>query len=198
MTKEEYLSRNRLGFEGDLYIKQEIEKLILKFDIENVIETGTFMGSTAKVLSTMVKNVYTIELNDEHYNESNAYLKDLSNVKIIKGDSKEELDKIIPDLKGNTLCYLDAHFYVVCPLMDELKMIAKHKLKPIIVIHDFKVPGKPELGFDAWNNQEFTWEWIKPVIEEIYGVNGYSYYYNSIAEGAKRGVIYIQNTPHEA
>lgn len=48
-------------FEGDFYLRIEFEKLIKKFKIKNIVETGTFMGNTTKESSKMVENVYTIE-----------------------------------------------------------------------------------------------------------------------------------------
>jgi hypothetical protein len=91
------------------------------------------------------------------------------------------------------LFYLDAHSHIETPLLDELKAIAEAEIKPIIVIHDWKIPDRPDLGYDSYNGQDYTFEWIKPSIEAIYG-DEYAYYYNNQAEGAKRGVIYIHSS----
>ena len=71
-------------------------------------------------------------------------------------------------------------------------MIKKFNLKPVITIHDFYVPGSKNLGYDTYNNQSFTYEWIKEDLDLIYE-NNYSYFYNNDidSEGSKRGIIYI-------
>jgi len=89
-------------------------------------------------------------------------------------------------------CEIDHN--LVQPLLDELETIAKYELLPVIAIHDFKVPGGG-LGFDAYNGQEYTFEWIKPKIDKIYSFKnrGYKHYYNTPEKacGAMRGIIYI-------
>ena len=60
---------------------------------------------------------------------------------------------------------------------------------PIIVIHDFKT-NNPELGYDSYNGNDFCFDWIENHIKKIYP-NGFDYYYNTEAVGAKRGLIYI-------
>lgn len=96
-------------------------------------------------------------------------------------------------VNNNTLFFLDAHWGSHCPLKDELKVIAKHGLRPVIAIHDFYVPGEHGLAFDSYNGQALTFDWLGPVFDEIYGANGYHYYYNSEAESTeiKVGIIYI-------
>lgn len=63
-TQEE-LSRNLTGFEGDSYIEEEIKKLVHKFEINTIIETGTFLGGTTQKLAQLANQVYTIEVDSE-------------------------------------------------------------------------------------------------------------------------------------
>ena len=88
--------------------------------------------------------------------------------------------------------YLDAHWYDHCPLKNELQLIKKFNLKPIITIHDFFVPGSKKLGYDSYNGQSFTYEWLKEDLDAIYDKK-YSYFYNNDidSEGAMRGIIYV-------
>lgn len=90
------------------------------------------------------------------------------------------------------LIFLDAHWYKN-PLLSELHAIATHGIKPVIAIHDFKVPDHPELGYDVYAKQNITYDfaYIKESIENIYGKDGYEYHYNSEATGDKRGCIFI-------
>jgi hypothetical protein len=45
----EQLARNLAGFEGDFYIGEEIKKLVQKFQINTIIEAGTFLGGLFRV-----------------------------------------------------------------------------------------------------------------------------------------------------
>ncbi len=190
MTPEEYLEINAKGFEGDSFLKKEFEKIISENEIEVVVETGTFRGATTKHFSEMVKDVYSIEVNEENYFEATKNLMGISNVHLFYGSSEKVLPKILPHLKNfKSLLFLDAHWEAYNPLRDELKAILDSGLKPCIAIHDFKVPEK-DFGYDSYNGQDYCLSWIEDLLIQIYG-EGFKYHYNQEAEGAKRGVIFI-------
>ena len=140
------------AFSGDKYLGEEFEKLVKRFKIKNIVETGTFKGDTTKEFSKMVGNVYTIESNKEFYAQARANLKDHKNIQMFFGSSPEVLRKILHKMKGNTLFFLDAHWGDYWPILDELKEISRipSLSKSIIVIHDFYVPGK-DFGFDSYH-----------------------------------------------
>ena len=192
MHNTEYLKRNALGFEGDNFIATKLEQLIKEFNIKTVVETGTYLGYTTKRFASMVDEVYTVEINPEYFNKAVQHVIALPNVFMRNNDSPSMLNETLPLIKDNTLLFLDAHWGNNCPLIDELNIIGKFKNKPVIAIHDFKVPGRADLGFDSYNGQDFTYEWVKPYLDAIYGgENNYTIEYNNEAEGAKRGIIYI-------
>jgi predicted O-methyltransferase YrrM len=179
------------AFNGDRYILEEFKSLIKKFGIKYIIETGTYLGDTTEELAKIVGHVHTVEINPSYQKDAKEKLKGFNNIYFFLGSSPEILDKVLlPDCNPATMIFLDAHWNDYCPLIDELKMIAKHKLRPVIAIHDFKVPGKP-YGYDRYNGQDYDFEWIEASLEEIYGKDGYSYYYNEMVEGSCRGIIYI-------
>lgn len=192
-----YLERNALGYEGDTFIHWELQKLVQHFEIKIIIETGTFLGATTKRLAEFAEAVFTIENQKENFEKAVEANKHLNNIKYFLGGSQDMLQQVLEvndEFKGNVnvLFFLDAHWYDYCPLLDELDIIAKHNnIRPVIVIHDFKVPGKPEFGFDSYKGQDFEFEWIQQHIEAIYNVDGYAYHYNEQADGAMRGVIYF-------
>jgi len=192
MLNKKYLKQNMLGFEGDEFIAFEIKNLIEKFSIDVAVELGSFHGFTARKIASLVKEVITVEIDEMNYQVTCFYTKKVSNIKAIHSSSVDALPKILQEYKEkNILIFIDSHWQQYCPLLDELKIIAQQKIKPVIAIHDFKVPGQPQLKFDSYNQQEFTYEWIKPHIDKIYGEGEYNYHYNRQSTGAKRGVIYI-------
>lgn len=187
-----------LSFNGDTLIQAEIKKLINDFGIKTIIETGTYQGDTTLDFATMVSKVFTIEVNQTYFNTNLKKFINKHNIKSIRGSSPPIIEQII---KGNfgavdvpILFYLDAHWHAYNPLLDELKMIHHLKLKPVIAIHDFKVPNK-DFGFDKFSDgSEYTWEFIEKNIRQIYG-DKFSYHYNEEASGSYRGIIFI--TPNK-
>lgn len=193
MNQADYEKRNLQGFEGDRYMKAKFSEIINRRKIELVIETGTYLGGTTNQLRQMVKQVVTIEVNPDYHNRAKENIKDHGNVQMFLGDSAQILHDVLADTKiakQSMLILLDAHWGDVCPLKDELKAIADAGIKPVIVIHDWLVPGT-DFGYDSYKGQPFTWEWIEKDIFNIYG-DQFTKYYNTMAEGARRGVLYIE------
>ncbi len=195
MTAQEYLTQNLAGFENDIFAKDKFKQLIIENEINLFIETGTYLGSTTKLLSQWCENIITIEVNKNHFNKAKDALKDVSNIEMILGSSEEVLGNVLSgtNIKDKKIgIFLDAHWMAYNPLIDELNVIAKNNIKPVfIAIHDFKVEGHPELGFDSYGGQDYNWDWIKESVVLIYGEDGFKVEYNSEATGAKRGIVYL-------
>ena len=177
-------------FNGDIFICNEFINLKEKFKITTAIETGSCVYSTTKWLGLNFKEVFTVEVNEDFAVWGRDKIEGMPHVGAFIQDSVEFLKALPP--KENAIFFLDAHWGDFCPLLSELEVIAKYK-NPVIAIHDFKVPNEPNLGYDSINGQAFEFEWIKPSLEAIYGVDGYDYYYNSNEKSTeiKRGIIYI-------
>ena len=181
-------------FNGDIYIQQEFLNLKKKFGILHTIETGTCLGYTSKWLVENIGCLHSIEINKEYLAFASERLKPyFQRYELILGSSSEILPSVLSRVDNRTIVFLDAHWGDFCPLKDELKIIAQSGLKPVIAIHDFVVPDKPEFGFDSTQGQPFTYEWLKPEFDLIYGENNYNHYYNTglHEESAKRGIIYL-------
>jgi len=176
-------------FSGDIYLLWEINSLIKKFGIKTIIETGTWKGRTAQLMSTMADTVYTIEIDEEVYNTTN-FLDDIPNVHRLLGDSPKVMDEILAKVTHPTLFFLDAHWEDNWPLLEELNIISKHKLNDsVIVIHDIYNPTKPDFHYDSYKGVRLDWDYIRPLITKIY--SNYYYYYNNETSGDKCGAIFI-------
>ena len=184
------------AFNGDQFIEDNFKQLKKEFNLKKAIETGTCLGSTTLFLSTEFEKVITIETNSEYalIAKDRAKALEIKNIDFVHGDSGEILSTVIyaNEIGDDTMFFLDAHWGNVCPLIKELEAIAENNIKPVIAIHDFKTED-PSLGFDSYNGQDFTLEWIKPYIDLIYGSGKWDYHYNTEeeSEGARRGIIYI-------
>lgn len=176
----------QLPFEGDSYIPKEILKLKERFKITHVLETGSQYGATLQWFSEHFTHAVGCEPNKEFYDIAKA-----KELMVVNEKSIPFLYNYMtyPTWQPNVLIYIDSHWHgTPCPLKDELKLISELEIKPVICIHDFKVPGK-DFGFDAYD-YELCFEEIEPYLNDIYK-DGYDYHYNEFADGAYRGIIYI-------
>ncbi len=177
-------------FSGDIHLLNKIYELITEFKVKSVIETGTWMGRTTQLFSMMVDEVYTIEINPEYYEQA-SFLKDYKNVYRHLGDSGEVLWHILRYYATTDpiLFYLDAHWGENFPLLKELQTIAEYDVKsPIIVIHDCYNPFNPDFGYDVYNGQRIDYEYVEPYLCKIFKKP--LIFYNKIASGEKRGVLF--------
>ena len=203
-------------FAMDEYIAAQLLKLKKEYDIIAAVETGTYLGGTFRWLYDNFEKVYSCEINPEYYQlccnlifneqhstEMETYpgriinLPDMGEMMLSNQNSVDFIDEIASQLDNRTLFFLDAHWYNYCPLLDELAAIARHKLRPaVIAIHDFVTDHPDQLGYDSYQSQAFTLEWIKPAITEIYGQD-WTHAYNTpeTSMGEKRGIIYITPKP---
>lgn len=190
---EPILMQNQEGaLNQDTFAQAEFIRLKDEFELVNAVETGTCLGYTTDFLAKHYNQVRTIEINQHFLDIAIANrLVNRKNVICFKGDSKDMLRTALSGLDDKTFIFLDAHWGSHCPLHEELEQIKGAGINPVIAIHDFVVPNHPELGFDSINGQPFTYDWLKPSIDNVYGEGNYNIHYNSESCGAKRGIIYI-------
>jgi hypothetical protein len=191
---------NKLGFEGDPHVMPVIEQLAKKHNLKAVIETGTFYGNTTARFTELGLPVKTIESQPLQFKAAYDNLKakgfdidqwDKGTIHLIQGHSQNCLNEVIKSTGVDSiLFYLDAHWESHLPLLDELKHIAASGVKAVIVIHDFYVPNS-DFGFDTYHGQKLDFQFIEPCLSAIYP-KGYNYFYNTVAEGHKRGLIFIE------
>lgn len=193
-------------FNGDTFIQNKVLELKKKFAITTAIETGSCLMGTTVWLYQNFDYIWTVELSVDYRTYGIAFLEkalgkqypnEIPNLVSVVGSSIQALPHMLKAAKSQTrigeqlFIFLDAHWGDDCPLEKELEIIADSGMEPIIAIHDFFVPGKSEeLGYDSYKGQAFKFEWLRKKIEDIYG-DRYEIEYNSEAEGAKRGIIYI-------
>lgn len=173
-------------FAGDPFVQSRVATLAVKHRVATIVETGTYHGDTTRALS-FIAPVVTMELNPELYKKTS----DLDNVTRLQGDSASLLPKLVPGIAEPILFYLDAHWEDHSPLLEELQAIRKCTKPPVIIIHDFQNPYRPDYGFDSWDCGPYTFDLIAPILREIYPA-GFQHHYNIEAAGQRRGIIYIE------
>jgi 16S rRNA G966 N2-methylase RsmD len=123
--------------------EQETEYLRSLMGLDVVVEGGTYKGGTAILLSKSFGKVYTIEKSKAMYEIAKDNLKDLQNVNLLQGDTREHL-KYILDNNDNILIWLDAHWSGgdtygeedECPLIEELEIIFHYQDKNMVILID--------------------------------------------------------------
>lgn len=174
---EELSKEFTLAFNGAVELGPYFAYLRDTYHIKSAVETGTWKGATTAFLSVIFDEVHTIEIYADFYKNSAIALRPYSNIEVMFGNSPDVLRRILPDLKNKRLLfYLDAHWFSDWPLLKELEIIAKtHRDNCIIIIDDFKVPGRTDLAYDAYHNNECSYEYIKTQLTEVY--SDYEFYY---------------------
>jgi hypothetical protein len=169
--------RNFSPFNGAIELAPFFAYLKNTYTIGTAIETGTFTGNTTAFLGYLFNNVYTIEIDKAFFQNSTARLRVYSNIHVIFGNSPEILGQILPSLKRERLIfYLDAHWYSEWPLLRELEEISKtHRDNCIIVIDDFKVPGRRDIPYDSYGAHECSYEYVCQHLSKIF--SAYKFYY---------------------
>lgn len=179
-------------FVGDTFVANKVAKLIKQHNIRTIIETGTHKGVTTKYFAKFGIDVHSTEIDKYRFEEAQKFLAKHKNVNLHLGDSIKTMPIVLVGSNRPILFFLDAHNNKqnIYPILDELNIIAEYGCSnSVIIIHDFKVPGK-DFGFDSWNNGQLDWDFIKDHISKIY--NGqFAKEYNEKACGLNRGVIYI-------
>lgn len=191
-----------------------------KFKTDTLIETGTFWGESSIVFSKFHTNVITCEIDAININlaianfkrngfseESISYTKTYNlkvfkfvnsnkNIWLIKGSSELVLETIfLGELNYNFetpfTFFLDAHWDTYWPLIDELRLIGDFKLSDSkIIIHDFKVPGFDDWGYDSHQNQDLDYDYIN---EYLFRINPYylPFFPDKVGDGQHgRGILY--------
>lgn len=158
------------------------ERLQAEYALLSAVETGTAKGYTADVLSEMVPQVFTIELDPGVYVRARKILSRHRNVEVVFGQSQYVLNSVLPRLEGPTLWWLDAHWSgcgtaklaCECPLLQELRLIGRHRNCDVVLIDDARLfvnPPPPPHVASEWPRMEAieaelaAWQW--PVAVEV-------------------------------
>ena len=147
------------------------------FNITTVVETGTYKGNTTAYFAQLFNRVHTIEIVESTFKDTKKRLVFAPHVQCHLGSSDQVLQKLLPSLKGEmTLFYLDAHWKDHWPLLNELETISQtHKDHCVIVIDDFKVPGRTDIDYDKYKNDECSYDYIKEKLDKVF--SNYTYHY---------------------
>jgi hypothetical protein len=114
-----------------------------RLELSRAVETGTYVGDTARLLARMFDDVVTIERSEHYLRKARERLDGIANVELVHGHSGEALTAVAHDARA-TLYWLDAHWSGgdtagsddPVPLMAELDAIGAGHPKDCVLIDD--------------------------------------------------------------
>ena len=178
---------------GQVSRLEATRQILYRCGIRQIVETGTYRGTTTEWLATFGIPVTTIEVDERNYYFSRLRLKNSANVHVELGNSVEVLTRLVnqTDTSAPTFFYLDAHWHDYLPLRDELDLILTHFSAPVIMIDDFKVPGQAGYKYDDYGpNKALTSEYLSQCLSP-----GTSIFYPATPPeqetGGRRGCVVI-------
>lgn len=143
---------------GGPFNGQEVRKNIF-LDIMNIcnvqviVETGSFRGTTTELFASTGLPVFSCELHPRFYMYTRMRFYRRRQVHLKNSDSRSFLRSLAsdPSLKDKVVFfYLDAHWNKDLPLKEEIEIIFGHWKNAIIMIDDFKVEEDPGYGYDDY------------------------------------------------
>ena len=131
---------------------------MVKIPFQIFVETGTYVGETTKIASSLFETVHTIEIAPHFYHQAKKMFSG-TNVTCHLGDSSIVLKDICPTLDRPTCFWLDGHWSAGntgkgvknVPLYEELQIIMKQCSQScVILIDDCRLFGKTDPYVDGW------------------------------------------------
>ena len=159
-------------FNSDTAIEELVKELNKDFSFDTFIETGTYYGATSKWFAETFpeKEVHTIENHFENYQHALKTLAHTPNIYSHYGDSIDlikEVASIFPITKP--FFYLDAHWYMKWPLLQELEVISTlYKDNCCIMIDDFQTPNRPSHQFDKYDGKPNNLDYVLSSLQKVF------------------------------
>lgn len=152
------------------------------FDIDVFIETGTYLGDTCKVASTIFNQVHSIELDNQLYLNALNLFKHNNNVHIHHGNSKDVLSNVLKNINNKILFFLDAHWSEgitakgpeITPILPELKIIKESGIhNAVILVDDIRFFQENEIIQKEYNKTEsiFGYPTLDSLKQHILDIN---------------------------
>jgi hypothetical protein len=94
----------------DIVKKITIIQYAFAFSVRSFVETGTFLGTTTKLMADHEFPCKSIELSDEYYSKAVERFASVPNVELFHGDSGEWLGQMTDKAEAPHLFWLDSHY----------------------------------------------------------------------------------------
>lgn len=177
-----------IGFHGDQYLLDTVDGLTQTID--TFIETGANVGSTLAYFARKYPRIscYSCEPDVEAFHQAQQNTANLANITLYNQTSQDflsTLERQHPELvQKRILFWLDAHGYgFKWPLKAELAFITEKFPQALILIDDFKVPGREMFEYDQYEGQICSYEYVRDALNPS---RSYTVYYPNYTEHTSR------------
>lgn len=178
---------------GQAHRLEIARSIVERCDIQQIIETGTYKGTTTEWLASFELPVDTVEVNPRFQEFSARRLAEFANVRLHFGDSVSFLRQAAQRADAATMrhfVYLDAHWLDHLPLREELQIILGLMPRSVVMVDDFQVPDDSGYGYDDYGPGKA----LTPAYLEDLAVPFTAFYPAAAARwetGAKRGCVVL-------
>ena len=114
-----------------------------KFGLKTLVETGTYYGEMVAAMKSRFEHIYSIEFVPELAERATKKFARYPHIRILCGDSRVEMPKVLALLSAPALFWLDAGYYGWVGkqgdqrrLSAELEMILSHPFPHVILLDD--------------------------------------------------------------
>lgn len=156
-----------IGFHGDEYLLNLIN-YIVSLNVNSFVETGTNVGSTLQYFASKYPNIpcYSCEPDIKAFSIAKEHTKSLKNVILYNQTSQEFISTLEKDhaeiFDAKPLFWLDAHGYgFEWPIEEEIRFVSTKFKNGYVLIDDFKVPHLDVFGYDVYQDQVCSYDYIK-------------------------------------
>ena len=139
----------RVGPPPHLVKQRMLIEYVRAYELRVFIETGTYYGDMVEAMTPFVERVVSIELSRELFEASRRRFHGDPKVRLLHGDSGQQLGDVVRCLDQPALFWLDGHFSAgetarggrETPIFDELAHILPSSLPHVIAIDDARCFG---------------------------------------------------------
>jgi hypothetical protein len=146
----QWIKKNKPCPPPSIYKQGMILDYAKKYNINILVETGTYRGDMLQATKGYFDKLYSIELSKKLYNAAKNRFSYDSKIKLIQGDSGAKIREVLKLLKAPAIFWLDGHYssgdteigVKRTPILDELDHIFNYnQYDHIILIDDARVFG---------------------------------------------------------
>jgi hypothetical protein len=127
-----------------IYKQQTIKEYQKWFNLQILVETGTYMGDMVLATNKLFEQVYSVELEKTLAKKAQDKFKFFKHIQIMQGDSSDELPNILSKIQDPALFWLDGHYSegitakgrLSTPIIQELTHILNHFVKDHVILID--------------------------------------------------------------
>lgn len=129
-----------------------------QFNLNVLVETGTFRGDMVEAMRNTFERIYSIELSQQFFEDARRRFKSAAHIELIRGDSGQELGRLLPKIHQPALFWLDGHYSAgqtargekITPIFEEMEhILGSAEKRHVVVVDDARCfghhPGYPTL-----------------------------------------------------